>query len=242
MQSLYDLLFKARYPLSWQMSELERMTLITILEHLKPAVAIEVGAAQGGSLQVLSALAERVYSLDVDPTVPHRLGHFPNVEFRIGDSSETLAVLLRELRAQQRPCPFILIDGDHRTEAVKRDVRALLSVPPLVTTYVLFHDSFNPQCREGIRTADWSAPHAHYVELDFVQGSFYGDETRLPRQMWAGFALAILSPEPRKGALSVWANQEAVFREMYRLSAHWRASTPDAVPALQTGGRISSSS
>src|SRR5262245_65410851 len=107
MQGLYDDLSGARYPLQWQMPDLERIVMIEILEHLRPRVAIEVGCAQGGSLQVISALAEKVYALDIDPTVPHRLAQFSNVEFRIGPSQETLPTLLAELHQAQMPCSFM---------------------------------------------------------------------------------------------------------------------------------------
>jgi hypothetical protein len=219
-----------RYPLPWKMTVAERFILLGLLDHLRPSCAIEVGTAGGGSLQVLSAAAGKVYSLDIDPTTPDRLRGFPNVEFRIGDSRETLPRLLDELRAQRTPYPFVLIDGDHRADGVRRDIGCLLTAPPPTRTYVLMHDSFNPDCREGIRTAGWEAcPFVHEVELDVVPGWFHlpDDGTNLTHEMWAGFALAVLAPHARAHRLVIGESQGLTFLRMAEVSAHraaWRSA------------------
>src|SRR5262245_44852936 len=79
-RGLFGDLFGDRFPLPWQMSLAERFVLIATLEHLKPRVAIEIGSAGGGSLQVLAANATQVYALDSDPTTPARLAQFTNVD------------------------------------------------------------------------------------------------------------------------------------------------------------------
>ncbi len=217
----YQELF-AGYPLPWKMTVAERFAFVGLLNTIRPSCAIEVGSAEGGSLQVLSSVARKVYSLDVDPTTPARLGQFPNVEFRIGDSSSTLPQLLGELKAAGTPWPFVLIDGDHRADGVRRDINAVLGVPPLTRTYVLMHDTFNPECRSGIRSAGWDACRfVHEVELDFVQGWYHmpNDGTQLTDQMWAGFALAVLEPHPRQHALVVGESQRLTFEHMSSLSA-----------------------
>lgn len=213
--------FAAHYPLRWQMRPAERLALIALLHVLRPSTAIEVGTADGGSLQVIASASQRVYTLDIDPTAPTRLPHFANVQFRIGPSADTLRELLAELRATETPVPFILIDGNHATEFVKQDIQALLSVRPLCRTYVMFHDSFNPDCRLGIEKGGWEAcPFVHKVDLDFVQGWFHDDETGIPGEMWGGFALALLDPEDRQGPLRIKASQDPTFRQMYSVSAH----------------------
>ncbi len=223
MKGLYETLFGSQYPLPSQMSVFERLAMIAVLEHLKPSIAIEVGTAQGGSLQVLAAHAEKVYSLEVDHTVSERLSQFTNVEFRIGSSAETLPAVLTELHEAKTPCSFILIDGNHATAAVQQDIHALLSVSPLDTQYVMFHDSFNPDCRTGIRTAGWeNSPHVWWVELDFVPGVWQPpDHPTFPRQMWGGFAMAYLSPQQRPGPFRVYTTADAMFQQIYRASAHW---------------------
>ena len=79
------------YPLLWQMSEAEKIALVQLLETARPEVAVEIGTYRGGSLQVLSAHATKVYSIDTDPQVSTSLGPlFSNVEFLCGDSAELL--------------------------------------------------------------------------------------------------------------------------------------------------------
>src|ERR1700694_3543155 len=89
--------FSARYPLPWEMRPAERLALIALLAALRPACAIAIGAANGGSLQVLAAAANHVYVLDADPPVPGQLAHLSNVDFLIGDSRDTLPGLLIQL-------------------------------------------------------------------------------------------------------------------------------------------------
>ena len=225
-RGLFGDLFGDRFPLPWQMSLAERFVLIATLEHLKPRVAIEIGSAGGGSLQVLAANATQVYALDSDPTTPTRLAQFTNVDFRIGEAHETLPPLLAELHAAGTPYPFVLIDGNHQAAYVRRDIQALLSIPPLGTTYVFLHDVFNPECREGIRTAGWeTCPYAHWVALDVVPGVFLTlpNTFKVDREMWGGFALAILHPQPRQRPLTISAPQEAVFQQVLAVSAHRQA-------------------
>src|SRR5262249_51569248 len=82
----------------WMMEYQERLALIALLEPLRPRVALEVGTHRGGSLAVLRAFAEKVYSLDIDPTCGTRLGRdYPGVEFIAGPSRQTLPPLIRRL-------------------------------------------------------------------------------------------------------------------------------------------------
>lgn len=213
-----------RYPLPWQMTVAERFALIGLLDVVRPSCAIEIGTADGGSLQVIAAAAGKVYALDTDATIPDRLPHFPNVEFRIGDSRQTLPRLLAELEASGTRYQFVLIDADHRADMVREDIASLLRVRPLTRTYILLHDSFNPECRAGIRDAGWEAcPFVHEVELDFVQGWYHvPDDHRkhLANQMWAGFALAVLEPQDRHRPLVIRESQGFTFSRMAEVSAH----------------------
>jgi hypothetical protein len=228
-------LFSSRYPLQWQMTPAERLALVGLVNAIRPARAIEVGTAQGGSLQVLADVAERVYALDVDPTVTERLARFSNVEFIVGDSARTLPKLMARLQADRTPCEFVLIDGNHAYEGVKRDINAVLQYEPLSPMYIVMHDSFNPSCRRGIRDAAWAAsPYVHSVELDFIQGWYHtlADGAHIDRQMWGGLALAILSPEPRTDALVVKESQLPTFSRMYEISSHRPSWTKRARQAL----------
>jgi Methyltransferase domain len=216
-------LVSRKYPLPWQMTPAERLALIALLNAIRPSCAIEVGVAGGGSLQVLSDLSERVYALDIDPSVKIRLSSFPNVEFITGDSRQTFPALLDKLHAERVRFDFVLIDGDHSRHGVRCDIQSLLRYPPESTTYVVLHDSFNPACREGMRTAEWAkSPYVRSVELDFIQGWYCteAEGATMNRQMWGGFGLAILSPQRRVGGLEIKESQAPTFARMFDVSAH----------------------
>src|SRR5690348_11640996 len=75
--------------LDWRRTPAEQVGMLYLLGQLRPRVAIEIGTRFGGSLQVLSRFAEKVYSLDIDPAVTKRLeGRFANVEYLTGPSDE----------------------------------------------------------------------------------------------------------------------------------------------------------
>ena len=211
---LKSLLFDAHgYLPRWQMETGERATLIHLLSTLRPACAVEVGTAYGGSLSAITKFADRVWTLDKDPACAERLSpQFPGVTFLTGKSTDTLPPLVAELSAARAPLGFVLIDGAHTREIVRADLDHLLRFQPTACAlYVLMHDSFNPDCRVGIVEAAWADnPHVHHVELDFVSGILHEAEGKRG-QMWGGFALAVLRPEERAGELTVTARQDLLF-------------------------------
>ncbi len=184
------------------------MSLIYFLQNLKPKIAIEIGTHLGGSLQVLSHFSSKVYSLDIDPKVPQQLaGKYSNVEYLIGDSSKTLPILLEKLQKENAEVSFILIDGDHETEAVKKDIEAILQFKPIVPLYILMHDSFLPSCRVGIMSANWnSCPYVHVLELDYVPGRLVSHMILI-----TGMAIAISLPYPRQHSLQMTASAHSMF-------------------------------
>jgi hypothetical protein len=206
------------------MTSCEQFALQQLLGKLKPANSIEVGTYKGGSLQVLSALCAEVDSIDIDPTVSKLLaGQFSNVNFHTGNSSELLPELLEGHTAKGKPVGFVLIDGDHSTEGVRRDINAILSVKPQTTLLVLMHDAFNPGCRQGILTAAWKeCPFVHELEVDWIPGVYHEHayDTAAPRTMWGGFALALLKPEARPGPLMISERQRGLFEAVYKVSSH----------------------
>jgi hypothetical protein len=193
----------------WQMAPAEHAAMIFLLSQLRPKVAIEVGTHLGGSLQVLSHFSERVYSLDINPEIPRRLeGWFPNVEYITGPSGETLPPLLERLGRERAELGFVLIDGDHTSEGVRRDINNLLKFRPRVPLYVILHDGFNPDCRAGMRSADWaSSPYVHAFDLDYVLGNI-NPAPGFRNELWGGLALAILLPEERQGRFEVTGKGE----------------------------------
>lgn len=197
----------------WQMSPSEQAAFIYLLQQLRPKVAIEIGTRFGGTLQVLAKYCEKVYSLDIDPEVPARMaGQYKNVEYLIGSSTQTLPALLQKLTAEKAELAFVLVDGDHSAQGVRADLNTILQFPPLVPLYIVMHDSFNPECRAGLRAAAWlECPHLQWVELDFV-GGIINPSPSFRGQMWGGLALGLLLPEPARGRVEVSSRAELTFQ------------------------------
>jgi SAM-dependent methyltransferase len=208
--------------IEWQMESSEQLALLALVQNLRPECAVEVGSRYGGSLQILSRYAKRVISCDIDPTCRERLGKAnPNVEFVTGRSQATLPGVMKRLQEESAKVGLILIDGDHTAQGVKGDIEALLEYVPGCPVYVIVHDSFNPDVRQGIRTARWAeSPYVHCVEMDFVPGVIHqGGEAH--REMWGGFALAVWLPVKREGKLVISARKDRLFRAVFRHSVHW---------------------
>lgn len=235
---------KAAYPsvitddsdwkLHWQMSNADRLAISGILARQKPCLSIEVGCYKGGSLQVISSYSTKVHSLDIDPGVAALGKQFSNVEFHIGSSRETLPELVVHLNRLGQSVEFALVDGDHSSEGVRADINSLLNLNVDRRLVILMHDPFNPDCRHGIRTADWASnPHVHYVELDFTVGNFHSPahDTATEGSMWGGLACAILEPWERKGDLVIGQRQQAAFEAVYARSCY-------AIPAHPLSRRM----
>jgi hypothetical protein len=63
---------------------------------------------------------------------------------------------------------------------------------------VILHDSFNPECRQGMLEANWAmSPYVYSVEIDFVSGVFQSQPEHY-REMWGGLAVAQLQPHERR--------------------------------------------
>lgn len=212
------------WKLHWQMSTADRCALQIVLQQLRPALSLEVGTYRGGSLQALAEHSTRVISIDINPRIPNDLAElFQNVSFRTGNSSDCLPKLVDELNVNQEPVSFVLIDGDHTASGVNRDITAALSLNIHNPLVILIHDSFNPDCREGMKNVAWSENcHVHCVELDFTVGNFHADshDTASARSMWGGFACAILRPEPRKHDLQISERNREIHNTMRSRSRH----------------------
>ena len=209
----------------WLMSPPGQIAMIYLLEHLRPRVAIEIGTRFGGSLQVLSRYCDRVYSLDIDPEVPRRLaGRYANVEYIVGPSDQTLPPLIDRLNDERAEVGFVLVDGDHSAEGVRRDINNVLRIKPIVPLYIIMHDSFNPDCRRGQRESDWAgSPYVHAVELDFVGGTV-NPSPEFAGELWGGLALGVLRPEPRRGRFEVIGRAERTYQDAAEVE--WRRSRP----------------
>ena len=181
--------FQPEEGLEWQMSRAEKYALLGLLDKIKPDYSIEIGTYQGGSLQVISRYSRQVVSIDISKE-PKRIlkDRFENVDFIVGNSHEILHEVFEKIEREGRTLNFILVDGDHSKNGVYNDLKSILDYPHKNSLTVILHDSYNPQCRKGMRKINYSDyKNIEYIELDYIPGTFWHNDTY--REMWGGFAL-----------------------------------------------------
>ena len=176
---------------AWQMSRGERAALEGILSQARPGLAIEIGAAEGGSLGRIALHADEVHAFDfVAPQFP---GEQPaNVVVHTGDPHERLPAVLAELAQAERNVDFVLLDGDSAPDGARRNLEDLLDSPAVGRSVMLVHQVNNPRVRRGfdaVRFAAW--PKVTLVEPDFVPGYMLTEE-RLRHELWGGLALVLI--------------------------------------------------
>lgn len=178
-------------PSPWQMTLGERAALEGVLSSLKPPLSIEIGTAEGGSLQRIATHSDHVHSFDlVEPSLPRE--QFPNVEFHTGDSHALLPQKLAELAAAGETVDFVLVDGDHSAEGVAKDLEDLLASPAIRRTIILIHDTLNDIVREGILRVDFAAHEkVAHVDLDVV-GGHLSSGGPFRHQLWGGIGAVIV--------------------------------------------------
>lgn len=176
---------------NWQMSFGERAAIEGVLAQSRPRLSLELGTAQGGSLERISAHSGEVHTFDlIEPPVDR--GAFTNVQFHVGDSHELLPRVLAELAEAGRNVDFVLVDGDHSEEGVRRDLLDLLESPAVGQTLIVMHDTANEVVRAGIDRVPFAAyPKVAYVELDFVAGYLFR-EPSLRHELWGGLGLVVV--------------------------------------------------
>jgi len=164
----------------------ERASLQGVLSELKPLVSIEIGSAQGGSLQWVARHSESVHSIDLTPPVKV----LPNVSYHTGNSRRVLPPLLDLPLIRKGGVDFVLIDGDHTSEGVCADLRTILNSPACKRALILLHDTANHEVRDGILLALHEHPAVVYCDLDFTRGYTFA-EGPFTDQRWGGLGLVV---------------------------------------------------
>ena len=173
----------------WQMSVGERAALEGVLSQVKPELAIEIGTAEGASCRRIAAHAQEVHSFDL---VGPSLDLPPNVTLHTGDSHQKLPEVLDSFAREGRNVDFVLVDGDHSADGVRRDLEDLLDSDALKRSWILIHDINNEEVRRGVdavRYRGWRK--VAYVELDCVPGYMFKEE-RLLHELWGGLGLVVV--------------------------------------------------
>jgi len=181
----------------WQMTLGERAALEGLLARLKPALAIEIGTAEGGSTRCLGRHCAEIHSFDL--THPAGLAdELPMLTTHTGDSHELLPAFLERLTAAGRRVDFVLVDGDHIAEGVRRDVEDLLASPAVDGAAIVLHDAANDEVRAGLRAAGLDThPSVAYLDLDFVAGHLSAPGRPYEGQLWGGLGLVIADAAAR---------------------------------------------
>jgi hypothetical protein len=175
----------------WQMSYGERTFIEGMLSMLKPRLAIEIGRAEGGSLRRIAAHSDEVFSFDLVEAPAELLG-LENVTALSGDSHAQLPIELKRIADEGRNVDFVLVDGDHSADGVRRDVQDLLDSDSIVNTIILIHDTLNEEVRQGLTQVDYDAcEKIAWIDLDFVPGYVASLSERLG-ECWGGLGLIVV--------------------------------------------------
>ena len=182
----------------WKMSCREKLSVIGLLQCLKPKKVIEFGYHRGGATKWLSQFAENVISVDVNEFVIEASKKYSNVD----PWKCTTGEAINKIKADNLTFDLAIIDADHSRRAVANDISGILSHSEVI----LMHDSFNPACRKGMLDALKSqSSHAFY--LDFIPSILKRDG------LWGGFAIAwkSKSPGPKKELYGEKSSYSAVW-------------------------------
>jgi hypothetical protein len=182
-----------------QMSLGERAALEGVLYAVKPQLAIEIGTAEGGSLKRIAEHSAEVHSFDLVEPDP-QIAAVAHATFHSGDSHRLLPEFLAQLADEGRQADFVLVDGDHSADGVRRDAEDLLASPAIAKAVILFHDTANEEVRRGIDAVDFDAHEkVVHVEPDFVAGSLFSAPD-LQGELWGGLGLVLVDAgSPRAG-------------------------------------------
>jgi hypothetical protein len=179
----------------WQMSIGERAGVEGVLAQVRPRLAIEIGTAEGGSLSRIAAHSDEVHSFDlVEPQLP--VTDLEHVHFHFGDAHVLLPEFLAELSAAGRNVDFVLVDGDHSADGVRRDIVDLLESPAVGETVILLHDTINEHVRAGIDAVDYrSYEKVRLFEPDAVPGTM-SLAPAYRGEMWGGLGVIVCAAQP----------------------------------------------
>jgi Methyltransferase domain len=208
-------------PDDWQMAPGERAAVEGLLAQICPAVAIEIGTAQGGSLRRIAHYSDEVHAFDLAPEVDR--GEFPNVTFHVGDSHHLLPRVLEDLAREGRNVDFALVDGDHGPAGARHDLEALLRSPALRQSTIVMHDTMNEGVRGAFERIDWDAyGKVAFADLCFVQldQSLSGLGER-----WGGLGL-VLVDESRASACRVGIVRRRSGPGAHAVEIAWRLFAP----------------
>ncbi len=219
----------------------ERAALEGVLSALAPSLSIEIGTAEGGSLRRIAAHSAEVHSFDLVEPDPET-AKIEHATFHAGDSHALLPAFLTELAAAGRNAEFVLVDGDHSREGVRRDLEDLLASPAIGRTTILLHDTANEEVRAGIDAVALEAfPKVVHADFDFVAGYLF-KEPALRDEIWGGLGIVLVDDsatrEPGSPARQQRIHETAsILREHRNRSWSWRVNRARSLLEARLRGR-----
>jgi predicted component of type VI protein secretion system len=206
---------------NWQMAPGERAAIEGLLSGLKPRLSIEIGTAQGGSLERIAAHSDEVHTFDLGAEVEQDA--FPNVTFHRGDNHVLLPRLLDRLEREGRNVDFVLVDADHTREGVRRDLEDLLASRAVRRTYIVLHDTMNEDVARGLAAVDLDAhPNVVFVDFGFVA---LRQAPRGLQEIWGGLGLVICDVDASLGVVPERRDHDDSLRAALAVGI-WRLLAP----------------
>jgi hypothetical protein len=217
----------------WQMAPGERAALEGVLADVKPRLAIEIGTAQGGSLERIAAHSEEVHAFDFEAQVDPAA--YPNVTFHLGDNHVLLPQLLVEFERAGRNVDFVLVDADHSSAGVRRDLEDLLRSGAVRETFIVLHDTMNEGVSSGLEAVDLDAhPKVVFCDLGFVQ---LDPHARGLREIWGGLGLVICDEHGRLGITPERRDRDRSWRAALGVGL-WRGLAPARAARRRARARL----
>jgi hypothetical protein len=206
---------------NWQMALGERAVIEGLLADRRPALAIELGTAEGGSLERIAAYSEEVHTFDMEPHVDP--ADYPNVTFHVGDSHVLLAEVLAGFARAGRNVDFALVDGDHSAAGARRDLEDLLASDAVRSTYIVLHDTMNEDVLAGLSAVDLDAhPKVTFCDLAFTQ---LHQRPHGLEEIWGGLGLIVCDADGALGITPEHRERDRSWRGALAAGA-WRGLSP----------------
>lgn len=186
---------------NWLMSTREKLSLIGLLQCMKPKQVVEFGYHRGGATKWLAEFADKVITVDVNEFVCEASTNYPNVDSWNCSTAEAI----NRIENQALCFDLAIIDADHSRSAVLNDILGILPY----ANVILMHASFNPQCRKGMISA-LKSQNSHAYYLDFIPSILKADG------LWGGLAIAWKSE--KSGSVKEFKGEKSSFPAVFRQS------------------------
>lgn len=221
----------------WQMALGERVAVEGLLSQIRPRLSLEIGTAQGGTLERIAAYSDEVHTFDLTHEVDH--APFPNVTFHQGDSHVLLPEVLARFEREGRNVDFVLVDGDHTAAGVRTDVEDLLASGAVRNTFILLHDTMNEEVLEGLDAVDYDA-HPEIVFVDLAFSQLFQRPLGMLEEVWGGLGLIVVDSDAGTGVVPERRVRDRRRRTLARTGL-WHVLAPARAVKRTTrhsGGRI----